>query len=255
MRITHHSLRMAHDNRAYGRSRFPLLGVCFLTMALTPAAFADIPPFAARYTLSRSGIPLGENIRTLGKSDGAFLYQSVTRASGLLARFIREELIERSEWVYEGAAPDTRIRPLEYQSRREKGKKEKWIRQIFDWEKSTTTSINSARSWRMPLKPDSQDRLSYQLAIMDDLQKGRKNLDYPIVDSDKTKTYRFVILGEEQLKTAIGPLRTLKIQRTGDKRMTTVWCAIDLHYLPVALEQDDDEDGHLTMKIESVQGL
>lgn len=232
-----------------------LLLLCLMGLAFSSVTLADIPPFSARYTLSRAGIPLGENIRTLTSTDGQFVYQSVTHATGLLARFLKEELVERSQGMYMSAEPGTGIRPLEYMTRRNRSKKDKWLRQIFDWEKNATTSFNSARSWRMPLRANAQDKLTYQLAIMQDLKNGRKILEYPIIESEKTNTYRFAILGEEQVKTDIGTLRTLKIRRTGDKRNTTVWCAIDLHYLPVILEQNDDEDGQLTMRINSVQGL
>jgi hypothetical protein len=225
-----------------------------LSMALGSTALADpLPLFTARYTLSKAGIPLGENIRTLTKAgDGGYLYQSVTHATGLLAKFVKQEIVERSEWAYEGEGQIAQPRPLEYLSRRS-GKSDKWIKQIFNWEKNTTTNITSSKSWHTPLRPKIQDKLSYQLAIMNDLQHGRKTLEYLIADSDKIKNYRFVILGEERVKTAMGTLRTLKIRRTGDSRNTTVWCAVDFHYLPVVLEQHDDEDGWLKMQIESMQ--
>lgn len=253
MPITTRTIRNDRHNRKIS-SLWAYFAAFLLGMTLYSTAFADpLPLFTARYTLSKAGIPLGENIRTLTKTtDGGYLYQSVTHATGLLAKFVKQEIVERSEWDYEGEGQNAQPRPLEYLSRRS-GKNDKWIKQIFNWEKNTTTNITSSKSWYTPLRPKIQDKLSYQLAIMTDLQSGRKALDYLIADNDKIKNYRFAILGEEQVKTAMGTLRTLKIRRVGDSRNTTVWCAIDFHYLPVVLEQHDEENGRLKMQIESVQ--
>ena len=217
------------------------------------ATFAEaVPSFTARYTLSRSGITVGETIRTLSPaSNGEFIYQSVAHATGLLARFLKDEITERSRWIYQNDG----IRPLNFITHRHGGKKERLTKQVFDWENQVTTNINNGNSSQLPLSLNTQDKLSYQILLMHDLKKGLKNLEYLIAESDKTNIYRFAIMGEEVLATAIGTLRTLKIRRIGDERNTIVWCAIDLHYLPVKLEQRSDDDGHLELKIASAQGL
>ncbi len=211
-----------------------------------------VPSFTARYTLSRSGIIVGETTRTLSPTpNGEFIYQSVAHATGLLARFLKDEIVERSRWVYQNDG----IRPLSFLTQRHGGRKERTTRQVFDWEKRVTTNTNNGSSSQLPLSPNTQDKLSYQILLMHDLKKGMKHLEYIIAESDRNNIYRFAILGEEILITAIGTLRTLKIRRIGDERNTTVWCAIDRHYLPVKLEQHSDDDGHLELKIASAQGL
>ena len=211
-----------------------------------------VPLFTAHYTLSRSGITVGETIRTLSPApNGEFIYQSVAHATGLLARFLKDEIVERSRWVYQNNG----IRPLSFITQRYGGRKERTTRQIFDWEKRIATNTRDGDSSQIPLAPNTQDKLSYQILLMQDLKKGMKHLEYIIAENDKSNIYRFAILGEEMLTTAIGTLRTLKIRRIGDERNTTVWCAIDRHYLPVKLEQHSDDDGHLELKIASAQGL
>lgn len=211
-----------------------------------------VPSFTAHYTLSRSGITVGETIRTLSPApNGEFIYQSVAHATGLLARFLKDEIVERSRWVYQNDG----IRPLSFITQRYGGRKERITRQVFDWEKRIATHTRDGNSSQTPLVPNTQDKLSYQILLMQDLKKGLKNLEYIIAESDRNNIYRFAIMGEELLVTAIGTLRTLKIRRIGDERNTTVWCAIDRHYLPVKLEQHSDDDGHLELKIASAQGL
>lgn len=231
---------------------FLLLAGAGLLFQSTSHAETTIPAFTAHYTLSRSGITVGETIRTLSPTNnGEFIYQSVAHATGLLARFLKDEIVERSRWAYQNDS----IRPLHYITQRYGGRKERSTRQVFDWDNSTAINTNNGNTQRFPLPPNTQDKLSYQILLMRDLKKGEKILEYIIAESDKTNTYRFTILGEETLTTAIGKLRTLKIKRVGDERHTTVWCAIDMHYLPVKLEQRSDNDGHLELKIASTQGL
>lgn len=249
MNLPHHSnrpLSIAAKNAF--RGLLLVVGLLF-----HPALSAEaVPSFTAHYTLSRSGITVGETIRTLSPApNGEFIYQSVAHATGLLARFLKDEIVERSRWVYQ----DDSIRPLSFITQRHGGKKERITRQIFDWEKRIATHTRDGISSQIPLAAHTQDKLSYQILLMHDLKKGMKHLEYTIAESDKSNIYRFAILGEEVLTTALGTLRTLKIQRIGDERNTTVWCAVNLHYLPVKLEQHSDDDGHLELKIVSVQGM
>ena len=224
-----------------------LMGLLFHSSIFAEA----IPSFTAHYTLSRSGITVGETTRTLSPANnGEFIYQSVAHATGFLARFLKDEIIERSRWTHQSDS----IRPLSFLTLRHGGKKERTLKQVFDWETRTATNIVNGNSSQFPLPPNTQDKLSYQILLMQDLKKGVRNLEYIIAESDKTNIYRFAIMGEEILATAIGTLRTLKIRRIGDERNTIVWCAPDLHYLPVKLEQHGD-DGHLELKITSAQGL
>ena len=80
-------------------------------------------------------------------------------------------------------------------------------------------------------------------------------LGYGMLILRELKDYSFAIAGEEVLNTALGKLKTVRLQRIGDRRDTTVWCAPQLSYLPVRLEQQDTDGSELTMQITSVQGI
>ena len=107
----------------------------------------------------------------------------------------------------------------------------------------------------MDIPANAQDKLVYQLSIMYDLLNGKKDLEYKIADGGKLKDYSFEIQGEEVLNTDLGKIKTLRIQRIGDRRDTTVWCAPKFAYLPVRLEQQDTDGSELTMQITSVRGF
>jgi hypothetical protein len=216
------------------------------------AAESPIPTFHAEYILKRNGITLGISTRSLSTAqDGTFIYASTTRATGIIAWFVSDHIDEYSKWFFEGK----QLRPLEYVYNRHGGSKNRQVKLDFDWRHLTVTNTIDGDPWRMDIPPDAQDKLIYQLSIMYDLLNEKKHLEYKIADGGKLKDYTFEIEGEQVLNTALGKIKTVRIQRIGDKRDTTVWCAPQLSYLPVRLEQQDTDGSQLTMQITSVQGM
>jgi len=216
---------------------------------------AEPPPpksFSADYTLKRNGIALGLATRSLRPlKDGRFIYASATSATGVIAWFVKDQIDEHSIFTLQNG----HIRPMEYVYDRHGGSKTRRVKLVFDWVKGIVTNVIDGDPWRMEIPQDAYDKLSYQLAIMQDLQNGRKELQYNIADGGKLKTYAFDILGEEQVETAFGRLKTVKIRRLDDKRYTTIWCAPSMNYLPVRLEQQETDGSQLSMHLQSVQGL
>ena len=211
-----------------------------------------LPMFNAEYSLKRNGIALGISTRSLTHAkDGSYVYASSTRPSGIIAWFVKDNIDEYSRWTYEGS----RLRPLEYVYNRHGGSKTRHVKLKFDWQHLIVTNTIDGDPWRMEIPPDAQDKLIYQLSIMYDLSKGKKDLEYKIADGGKLKDYAFEIEGEETLNTALGKVKTVRIQRIGDRRDTTVWCAPQFAYLPVKLEQQDTDGSHLTMQITSFEDI
>jgi len=214
------------------------------------AEVKPLPMFNAQYSLKRNGITLGISTRSLTTAkDGTYIYASTTRATGIIAWFVKDHIDEYSKWTFDG----TRLRPQEYVYNRHGGSKTRNVNLKFDWQRRIVTNTIDGDPWRMDIPPDAQDKLVYQLAIMYDLLNGKKNLEYKIADGGKLKDYKFEIEGEETLNTAIGKIKTVRIQRIGDKRDTTVWCAPQFFYLPMRLEQQDTDGSNLTMQITSLQ--
>jgi hypothetical protein len=231
-----------------------LLGL--LILACSAAGFgAEAPPlplFHAEYSLKRNGVILGKSERSLSVNpDGNYVYSSVTYATGLIAWFVKDKIKEHSVWRLEG----NHLRPLEYVYNREGGSKTRYIKLAFDWQHHTVTNSIDGDPWRMEIPPEAQDKLVYQLSIMYDLLKGRKDLEYKIADGGKLKDYEFEIQGEEVLNTSMGKIKTVRIRRVGDRRDTTVWCAPQFSYLPVRLEQQDTDGAELAMQLTSVDGI
>ena len=245
---------MTFNSAQWPRHRLrALLGLLILTWcAVGHAAEPPLPLFNAEYSLKRNGVILGKSKRSLSTAPGGnYVYSTLTYATGLIAWFVKDKIKENSVWHFDG----THLRPLEYVYSREGGSKTRNIKLAFDWQHHTVVNSIDGDPWRMEIPPDAQDKLVYQLSIMYDLQQGKRKLGYNIADGGKMKNYQFEIQGEEVLNTPMGKIKTVRIQRIGDQRDTTVWCAPQFGYLPVRLEQQDTDGAELAMQLTSVNGI
>ncbi|MEE9159248.1 MAG: DUF3108 domain-containing protein [Gammaproteobacteria bacterium] len=230
--------------------------LCLCTMALS-SAYADHPlpqPFKITYALSRHGINVGEMTRSLAVTgDNEYALQSLSKATGLIALFYKEQVFEETRWTYNEHA----IHPLIYQYHRSGGKKIRDVTVEYDWTNGEIRNTSKDTPWRIALRPELFDNLLYQYMLMQDLNAGKRELSYQIVDGGRVKTYDIRLLGEEIIDTPLGKLHTVKLERQkpNSKRKTTLWCATALHYLAVRLEYLDKDGTVTTFLIDELSGL
>lgn len=210
--------------------------------------------FEADYVIKMKGASVAKMKRRFTRlENGAYRYHSETKTTGLLSIFRKDRIIETSNWQLE----NHKLIPLDYYYSHSGGKKKRLVNISFDWDKSRITNSIDGSSWKMPTSPNVMDKLLYQLAIMYDLQAGNELLRYTVADGGKTKIYNFEILGEEVLSTPLGQLDTLKLERhkPNSRRKSTLWCAKQLQYLPVKVE-NVEKDGRITVAlIKSLEGI
>lgn len=217
-------------------------------------ALHDWPPaFTAEYHLYNHGVKVAEMLRVMERTrDGNFLFRSDTRTAGLFALMRKDRIVEESHWrIAEGA-----LQSLAYAYTRT-GSKERKVAVEFDWEERRITNTINGDSWLMPAVPEVVDKLLYQFALMSDLRAGEKNLSYTVADGGKIKNYEIEPLGEDVVPTPLGSLNTLKFrhQKSGDDRITTLWCAPRYQYLPVQVEYREKDGTSVRVVLQSVTGL
>ncbi len=210
--------------------------------------------FEANYNLYRKGARIAKMQRHFTQQDdGTYKYRSETRTAGLVSLIRKDHIIEETTWKYfEG-----QFKPQLYTYIRTGGKKNRDVSIHFDWENNLVRNSVDGSNWRMPVQANILDKLLYQLVIMQDLKIGKSAIEYYIADGGKIKTYNINLLGEEIVSTPIGNFKTLKLNRlkANSKRKTTFWCAYDLHFLPIKVE-NMEKDGKITLAmISSVKGL
>lgn len=236
--------------------RFSGLPVMLLLLGFASGSVADGTPvpFDADYALYIKGARVADMQRVLTHLHGRkFLFRSDTRATGLISLFRDDHVVEESTWKFDGGA----LKPLNYLYRRTGGGKKRNVAVKFDWDKNRITNIVNGDSWKMPTRPDVMDKLLYQLAIMYDLEAGKRSLSYTIADGGKIKTYKFEPRGLETIDTPLGKLHTLKVVRfrRNSNRETTLWCAIRFGYLPVKVVHVNSHGDRTVAVIRSLTGL
>ena len=117
----------------------------------------------------------------------------------------------------------------------------------FDWTQMEAVNKALKEPLRIALKANTLDKINYQLQLRKDLFESGELSSYSVADRKRLKEYRFDLVGEEQLETAIGNLRTVKIRRRREadaKRETTIWLAKDWDYLVAQIQQIENSKSY-----------
>ncbi len=240
-----------------GQSRaWPAPTVVFLWLLLLPCltTAAELPNrFTAIYDVKKGPITIGETRRSL-TADGPnrFIFESVTRPTGVTRLLRSGQVVERSQWIWHGR----HMRPLEYTWFSRGGEKARTLRLTFDWSRRKLTNTINGDPWQMSLTDDvTVDKLLFQLRLMHDLPSRQRWLHYPVADGGKLKTYTLEILGEETIRIPSGTYKTLRVQRSNGPLQTTFWCAEKLAYLPVRIERRKADGSTINAVLTSATGF
>ena len=211
-----------------------------LVLLAGPLCANGLKPFNADYQLLRNELTIGKgNISLEPLPDGQYRYHSASKSTGLLGWLRNDRTRESSTWSYYKGT----IRPTSYHFEHTSRSKNRKVDLEFDWQNHEVTNTVAGHSWTMAVPDGTLDKWSVQLALMLDLQTGKQEFSYPIADGGHLKEFRFRILGEEIIETPAGRFQTLKLERVREdsKRITQVWCAPALGYLPVQIEQQEKD--------------
>jgi len=237
-------------------SRRLLIALFLSTLCAGTAASAQTLPerFYAEYALRTSGMTVARSELSLTPAaDGRFVYELRVALAGIVSLFRDDKTVERSEWRYRAG---DRLQPLDYRYRRT-GAEPNDVSIAFDWEERVAHNTIRGESATVPLSVGTLDKLSYLLALMRDLEQGKREVRYRIVEGGAITTYRLRAVGRERLDTALGALDTIKVQRVGEDGEVdlTLWCALGYRFLPVKLLHRQEDGRLLSVFIESVDGL
>ncbi len=228
-----------------------LLAALLLTgMPPSPAHGETTPrPFTVDYELRHNSLLLARMQRTLRAGEnGTYIYRSRSTPAGFLSAIMRDRVEETSVWRLDGERPQ----PLQYEYHHTGGGEERHVALDFDWSNKVVVNTVNEQAWSMKIPAETQDKLLYQYTMMLDLQREVAALAYEVADGGELKTYRFELLGRETIKTALGRMETVKLQRINGKRRTIIWCAPQHAYMPVRVEQHRDRKV-LTLTVSAIR--
>ena len=211
--------------------------------------------FEATFALEAKGATIARTRWSLSPgAGGGYVYESRTEPVGVFALIRDDTIVERSEWDYAGEW----LRPLAYHYKRT-GRKAREVGIAFDWEERIARHDSPAGAWEMEVPPGVMvmDKLAYLLALMRDLGRGERGIEYTIADGGKLKRYTLTGIGEERIETALGALDTVVVRRErgNAKRETTLWCASALGFLPVKIVHRERDGTVLSLHVESIGGI
>jgi hypothetical protein len=206
--------------------------------------------FTAVYQVERDSMPLGRARFTLSpQGEDCYLYNGVAKPEGLAA-LLASETVEQSHFCIVGG----KIRPVSYKTQ-ESGSKGDNYTLNFDWiNRLVRTNDASPRK----LIADGVDPLSLQIALrkfLDDAGGAlpTQPIKLVVVEDDREKDYSFRVTGRESLKTPLGLLDTIRLDRIDDsKKQFRMWLSPALDYLPVRVERQRGQGAIMRLEIQTL---
>jgi hypothetical protein len=209
-------------------------------------------PFTITLDVEWRGMSAGTStLQLTRKSATEYTYTSSNKASGFFKLAIPDTITQISNI----SIVDGKVRPGTYVGDDGSSDTDKDVSLNFDWTKNRVTGTAENKPVDEQLEPGVQDSLSVQLALMCALAAGQSPQSFHLIDKDEIKEYQYRHEGNATLDTPVGKLETViyTSQRTGANRLTRLWIAPSLGYLPVRAEQVRKGKRELQLKVRAVE--
>jgi len=198
-----------------------------------PAAHAgDLTPHTAEYKV-KIKVLSGRLNTELRATESGYVATHVIKPTGL-ARLHGGKMRVTSE--FETAAEG--VMPVAFHEL-DTIRKDPETRIRFDWTTKQASGTVGSEEVLLQLDDISHDNVSIQYELMHDLLNGEPSETYVLFDVDKMRVANIRNIGTRSFKTKAGNFEAVGIQhqKEGSSRVTTLWCAPELDYLPVIIEQ------------------
>lgn len=157
------------------------------------------------------------------------------KPTGMSRMFSRGSIVETSQF---DSASDG-VRPREYVSNDTLSREKEDVTIHFDWDTGEARGTVNGSEVISVIDGLAHDRVSIQYEVMHDLISGDTSARYTMFEIDRLRPVNVQIIGEKTVKVPAGEFQVIGVQHQaeGSKRVTTLWCAEQLGYLPVVIEQ------------------
>jgi hypothetical protein len=214
------------------RSSLSLLASFALALC---AAAQPSPPARVEieYDLKRNGKTMAEVVERLEHANGAYQLTETWKGRGMYA------LLGRARRTSEGTLAPAGPRPHEYVDERS-GRDTQRV--SFDWKANTITRRYKGQTRTEPVPADTQDRLSFLLALTMASPKGEP-VSFHVADGRGMSRHTYKPDGRERMATPAGEFDTVKLVRRneGSGEVAEIWLAANRSYLPVRIVVVDND--------------
>lgn len=198
-----------------------------------PATATELTPHRAQYKV-RIAVVSGQLDTELRRTDDGYVAQHVIKATGVSKMLTRGTMDVSSTFISETDG----VKPVSYHAI-DTIRKDPEANIRFDWSSNQASGTVGDEEVLLQLDGISHDAVSIQYELMHDLMNGGPSATYVIFDVSKMRTVNVRNSGRKTVKTQAGSYEVVGIQhqKEGSSRVTTLWCAPALDYLPVVIEQ------------------
>ena len=214
------------------RPYIALVLIAVVACSAPVANAGDLTPHTAEYKV-RISIASGRLNTQLRATETGYIATHVIKPTGI-ARLRGGKMNVSSEFT---TAADG-VRPVAFHEIDTiRGDPETRIQ--FDWDPNQASGTVGEENVLLQLDGISHDNVSIQYELMHDLLNGGPSDTYVLFDVDKMRVANVRNVGTRTIKTRAGNFEAVGIQhqKEGSSRVTTLWCAPELDYLPVIIEQ------------------
>ncbi len=213
---------------------FPaILAITAMAFTGQASAGAELMPHSAQYKVKISVVSGRLNTELRNTPDG-YVAHHVIRPTGWSKMITRGTMDVSSEFT---AASDG-VLPVRFQAV-DTIRDNPDVDLSFDWSTNEASGTVGSEDVVLQLDGVSHDNVSIQYALMHDLLNGGLKEQYVLFDVDKMRIANISSAGDREIKTKAGTFKAVGIrhQKEGSSRITTLWCAEELGFLPVVIEQ------------------
>ena len=207
--------------------------ICIVLLGVSAAQAAPPERVEITFEINFGSMRLGIGEDRLKHDGKKYEVYSDTIPKGLAALFI--DTIRREA---KGSITENGLRPVSFI---ERGRKKGIRAAEFDWTNNRLRLIHGESNQVVDLPKGSIDQASLPYAFA---FAGKIPDDFSIhvTDGRRIKEYQYRIIGRERIKTVLGEIETIHVQRRPDpstKRSFEFWVAVEQHYLPVQVRFTD----------------
>ena len=218
--------------------------------AAEPSAAAALTPFAVTYEVVFRGMNAGSrSLELTRENNGQWRYVSRNNARGIFRLALPGEIRQTSVFTID----DGGIKPLHYLADDGTKSTAKDIQLDFDWAGGKIRGVAEERRVELALPEGLQDGMSVQIALMHALLRGESPRGFSLIDKDAIKEYLYAAEPPVRLRTVAGELDTAvwSSRRPNSNRITRVWYAPSLGYLPVQAERRKGDTVEWSMRLKT----
>ena len=175
----------------------------------------------------------------LENKEGIYTYSLKTKPTGFWKLIANGSINESSAFEI----VDEKIRPIDYKMIDTIRRNKRESRIEFDWSRKVINGFYKDRAIDIKLEEDILTRILLQIEIMHQKKRNRLKESYLIIDRDEIKEINISSLNSgKKISVPFGSYDVIEVSHRSkkSKRINTLWLAPALDFIPIKLEQTED---------------